>query len=112
MAKLSGTSDPEWGDYAQYEPASLNFRKGAFITSTLRRLFLTENGMYGLGPQCALPGDVVVVLYGGNTPYVLRPKGDGEYLFIGQAYIDVIMNGELVRDVEEGKRVEEQFRIV
>jgi hypothetical protein len=112
MAKLSGTSDPEWGDYAQYEPASLNFRKGAFITSTLRRLFLTENGMYGLGPQCALPGDVVVVLYGGNTPYVLRPKGNGEYLFIGQAYIDVIMNGELVRDVEEGKRVGEQFRIV
>jgi hypothetical protein len=114
MAKLSGESDPEWGDYAQYEPASLNFRNGAFVTSTLRRLFLTEGGGggYGLGPQCALPGDVVVVLYGGNTPYVLRPRRNGEYVFIGQAYVDQIMNGEAVRDVEAGKRVEERFCII
>jgi hypothetical protein len=68
IAKMSNTSDPSWRDYAQYEPASLNFRHAAFICSTLRRMSLTSNGMYGLGPQCALPGDVVVVLYGGNTP--------------------------------------------
>jgi hypothetical protein len=111
MAKMSNTSDPEWGDYSQYESASLDFRTGSFINSTLRRMFLTYNSMYGLGPQCALPGDVVVVLYGGNTPYVLRPRGN-EYLFIGQAYVDEIMNGELVRDVESGKRHEEQFCII
>jgi hypothetical protein len=111
MAKMSHTSDPSWGDYSQYEPASLNFRHGAFICSTLRRMFLTSNGMYGPGPQCALPGDIVVVLYGGNTPYVLRPKGK-EYLFIGQAYVDEIMNRKLVRDVESGTRHEQQFCIV
>jgi hypothetical protein len=47
-----------------------------------------------MGPHCMQSGDVVVVLYGGNTPYVLRPRGDG-YIFLGQAYVDEIMHGEL-----------------
>jgi hypothetical protein len=33
-------------------------------------------------------------------------------VFIGQAYVDQIMNGEAVRDVEAGKRVEERFCII
>ena len=42
-------------------------------------------------------GDVVIVLYGGNTPYVLRSRGD-EYIFIGQAYVDEIMHGEIFHE--------------
>ena len=62
-----------------------------------RRIFWTENQKFGLGPQCMRPGDIVVVLYGGNTPYILRPKGDS-YLFLGQAYIHTIMHGEVLDD--------------
>jgi hypothetical protein len=57
-------------------------------------MFWTEKSSYGIGPHCMRSGDVVVVLYGGNTPYVLRPRGDG-YIFLGQAYVDEIMHGEL-----------------
>jgi hypothetical protein len=55
--------------------------------------------------------DIVVVLYGGNTPYVLRPRGD-EFLFIGQAYIDNIMHGEVIADLRTGKVQEQIFCLI
>ena len=39
-------------------------------------------------------GDIVSVLLGGHTPFTLRPKDTGEYTFIGEAYVDGIMDGE------------------
>ncbi|OAK96803.1 hypothetical protein IQ06DRAFT_47244 [Phaeosphaeriaceae sp. SRC1lsM3a] len=57
------------------------------------------------------PNDVVVVLYGGNTPFVSRPCGD-DFLFMGQAYVDEIMNGELVQDVESGRRQDERLHLI
>ena len=73
---------------------SIQFERDACRACRQRRMFWTESGSYGLGPQCMRPGDIVVVLYGGNTPYVLRPRKN-EYIFMGQAYVDEIMNGEL-----------------
>jgi hypothetical protein len=51
------------------------------------------------------------VLHGGNTPYILRPRGD-EYLFIGQAYVDEIMHGEIMRGLSTGEVKEEDFCLV
>jgi hypothetical protein len=76
-----------------------------------RRLFRTRNDSIGLGPACMRPDDIVVVLYGGNTPYVLRPRGD-KYLFMGQAYVDEIMHGELFQELEKGNRKEQEFCII
>jgi hypothetical protein len=70
-----------------------------------------SDGSYGMGPQCMQPGDIVVVLYGGNTPYVLRPKGE-DYLFMGEAYVDELMHGKLVHEVEAGQRQEQMFCLV
>jgi hypothetical protein len=111
MAKMRGASEEELKQYEEYEAASINFHEGAFVTSTFRRVFLMSNGSFGMGPQCMAPGDIIVTLYGGNTPYVLRPTGE-YYLFMGQAYVDEIMNGELVQDVKEGKRREQRFRLI
>lgn len=76
-----------------------------------RRLFCTQNGSFALGPACMRPGDIVVVLYGGNTPYVLRTRHD-KYMFMGQAYVDAIMLGELVEEMEGGNRQEQEFCII
>jgi hypothetical protein len=111
MAKMRGASEEELKQYEEYPAASINFRDGAFITSTFRRVFLMSNGSFGMGPQCMAPGDMVVVLYGGNTPYVIRPCGE-RYLFMGQAYVDEVMNGEMVQEVKEGKREEQRFRLI
>lgn len=47
-----------------------------------RYVFWTEDGTFDLGPKCMQPGDVVVVLFGGKIPYVLRPDGN-KLFFIG-----------------------------
>jgi hypothetical protein len=41
------------------------------------------------------PEDIVVVLRGGLSPFILRKKVDG-YQLIGQAYVHGIMYGEAV----------------
>ena len=62
-----------------------------------RRVFTTTCGRLGVGPKSLRKGDIVAVLYGGITPYVLRPFKH-EYQFLGDAYVYGIMNGELVNE--------------
>jgi hypothetical protein len=87
------------------------YQNDAYHVCKQRRFFWTKNGTFGLGPQCMRIGDIVVVLYGGNTPYVLRPR-DGKYLFLGQAYVDRIMQGQLVKEVEAGRLQEQVFCLI
>jgi hypothetical protein len=88
------------------------------IVSTLRQkqyvwdgIFFTAGGTFGIGSACMREGDIVVVLFGGDTPYVLRPYGE-TYLSIGQAYVDDIMQGELVREMGAGGLREQEFCLV
>jgi hypothetical protein len=61
-----------------------------------RRFFVTTAGRTGLGPRCMQPEDVVVVLRGGFSPFILRKKADS-YWLIGEAYVHGIMYGEAVQ---------------
>jgi hypothetical protein len=94
-----------------HNPDSAQFEKEAYYACEQRRLFWTEKGLYGLGPHCMQVGDIVVVLYGGNTPYVLRPRED-EYIFMGQAYVDEIMNGELFQGSASDALEERTFCLI
>ena len=49
-----------------------------------RRFFNTEKGYMGIGPSKINKGDVVCVLLGGETPYILRPTENGQYKMVGQ----------------------------
>jgi hypothetical protein len=49
-----------------------------------------------------------VVLFGGFTPYVLRPEGKHYYL-VGECYIHSHMKGEAFDEWEEGDREVETF---
>jgi hypothetical protein len=66
--------------------------------------FITEKGYFGIGPPEARIGDEVWALFCGNVPQVLRAcgKGDGGFEYIGDAYVQGIMDGELVVDRTEG----------
>uniref|UniRef100_A0A8H7K7H6 Heterokaryon incompatibility domain-containing protein n=1 Tax=Bionectria ochroleuca TaxID=29856 RepID=A0A8H7K7H6_BIOOC len=58
-------------------------------------MFTTDDGGRGLCPGTAMAGDVIVILYGGDVPYLLRPSGTpGTYHFIGECYFDGVMSGE------------------
>jgi hypothetical protein len=108
MIELQDTGDE--GPF-QHSTDWKGFEEEAFSTCEHRRMFWTEHGCLGLGPACMRAGDVVVVLHGGNTPYVLRPRGD-KYLFMGQAYVDDIMNGQLMEKLSRGEVEEQDFCLI
>ncbi|KAF2763073.1 hypothetical protein EJ05DRAFT_24733 [Pseudovirgaria hyperparasitica] len=74
-----------------------------------RRMFRTRMGYIGVGPEALKKGDLVVILFGGQTPYVLRENslaaptrihGTGQkgrwqtYKFLGECYVDGIMGDD------------------
>ncbi|KAK3304851.1 heterokaryon incompatibility protein-domain-containing protein [Chaetomium strumarium] len=64
---------------------------------TGKKPFCTAEGYPGMGPAGVREGDVVVVFCGGRIPFVLRPvEQDGMFRFVGEAYCDGVMDGEVV----------------
>ncbi|KAH8589917.1 heterokaryon incompatibility protein-domain-containing protein [Bisporella sp. PMI_857] len=57
----------------------------------------TEAGRIGRVLKPVKRGDIVCVFYGGEVPYVLRPRGDGQYTFVGSCYIHGLMDGEALQ---------------
>ncbi|KAM5374291.1 hypothetical protein ACJZ2D_006616 [Fusarium nematophilum] len=77
-----------------------------------RRLFFTKNRAYiGLGPRMMQKDDVLCVLFGGATPMVLRPFG-GYHRFVGECYVFDLMNGEAIRDWDDGKHSMQTFHLL
>jgi len=107
---LEWCGDPKT-DFDSLSGDALRFHNKVKVLCDGYRFFWTSKEDFGIGPACMREGDIVVVLYGSNAPLVLRPKGD-KYLMLGEAYVDSIMNGELVREVEEGKRQEQEFCLI
>lgn len=49
----------------------------------------------GVGPDGMQIGDNVCILYGLETPYIVRPVGkQGHYKLIGECFVNGIMYGE------------------
>ena len=61
-----------------------------------RTLFKTNKLMLGLGHVAVQRGDIVTLLWGHQTPFVLRPREEGGLTFVGDAYVDGIMHGEFL----------------
>ncbi|KAH7232759.1 heterokaryon incompatibility protein-domain-containing protein [Fusarium tricinctum] len=92
-----------------------------------RRLFILENGDYGIGPSEVKIGDPVVILLGSQVPLVLHKRDynglrgwvysdkaklcGSTWKFLGQAYIDDRMKygGDLQRDINTGQVLLEDF---
>jgi hypothetical protein len=63
-----------------------------------RRLFITENGCLGLGPQSTAISDAVWMLQGGCVPFVLREgkyKIEKKHEFVGECYVHGYMHGKM-----------------
>jgi hypothetical protein len=67
----------------------------------LRRFFTTKNrGFMGLAPYSAQQGDLVCVLFGGQVPFIVRRESQDERSFlVGEAYVDGVMDGEAVDEL-------------
>ncbi|KAF2027293.1 hypothetical protein EK21DRAFT_72158 [Setomelanomma holmii] len=71
-----------------------------------RRVFLAGENLIGLGPESMVEGDVVAVLLGGPTPYILRSvEPDRQrYKLVGECYVFGLMNCEGLQHLEEELR--------
>ena len=60
-----------------------------------RRIFTSEKGYLGTGPEDVRTGDLVVLVEGAFVPYVLRPVVNKESTFslVGEAYVHGVMDG-------------------
>ncbi|KAM5343283.1 hypothetical protein ACJ41O_014249 [Fusarium nematophilum] len=94
-----------------------------------RRIFLLENGDFGLGPEGTKVGDQVVVLLGSEVPLVLHRRDHGTALrrmadvenkkklygftwkLVGQAYVHSLMqySGDLEQDINNGRVILEDY---
>jgi len=72
-------------------------------TQNMRRLFLTQEGYFGCGPQALAVDDEVWILGGADTPMVLRKLPSGGYRLIGETYVHGVMHGEAVASVTQAQ---------
>ncbi|KAK2746390.1 hypothetical protein CKAH01_18215 [Colletotrichum kahawae] len=59
-----------------------------------RTLFKTVEGMLGLRHVGAAAGDVVILVWGVDSPIILRPRDEWSFYFRGDAYVDGVMQGD------------------
>jgi hypothetical protein len=76
-----------------------------------------DDGSTGFCPAGSQVGDLLVVLYGGSVPYVLRKSGMGSasstyYKFVGECYVDGKMDGSVVREQQENGSTTEKFILI
>jgi hypothetical protein len=72
-----------------------------------RRLFRTDSGWIGFGPESLQVSDSLVMIPGGKVPYVLRQSPTGkanEYSFLGDAYAQEAASG-IAMDLSLSERV-------
>ncbi|KAB2111085.1 hypothetical protein AG0111_0g1520 [Alternaria gaisen] len=110
-----GTHGPEVyarDDFStSFVPSADRFAHKHSIEKGDRCLFVTSTEMLGIGPQAMIPGDVVVVLHGGQVPFVLRPVDNGLWRLVGECYLYDVNEGRIHREWEEKGSVSEKFTI-
>jgi hypothetical protein len=77
-----------------------------------RRIFVSQDGNFGLAPASAQEGDQLCVLFGGQTPFVLRKIAEREFIMIGEAFMTNMMDGQAIEGWKAGKFEKETFRIL
>jgi hypothetical protein len=80
---------------------------GGFL---FRGICLTDNHRICLAPGHIQEGDIIVVFRGAPNLYVILPSGHG-YLYVGDAYMYGVMDGELT-EKEGWENSIEEFTLV
>jgi hypothetical protein len=75
---------------------------------------LTLNGLMARFPKETKEGDIVAILYGGRTPFILRPNlaNQAEYCLVGPAYVHGFMDGEAITSSDAGNLEQREFVLV
>lgn len=99
LVRAEGGSDlvaPEIRELARGGDA-FKWSHEATLVTRYRRFAVTGRGYFVMGPDVMEEGDIVAVLYGGRTPFVLRPIADGNWSLLGECYVHGMMDGEALK---------------
>ncbi|KAI9702711.1 MAG: hypothetical protein M1820_006095 [Bogoriella megaspora] len=122
--RFQGNNTATWGTTIR-SPEKINEITGVnnatTSATTYRKFFVSEQGYMGLGPPEMQDGDLIVVLVGGHTPFIIRKANKQEvdansgrkqcYTLIGDCYVHGIMDGEAMKDVQEEGQLEQFFLV-
>ena len=89
------TAAPE-GDLYFTEP----FVSAVFKASTKRKFCISQKNYMALAPARTRKGDLICVVYGSQTPLIIREHND-YYSFVGACYVHGIMDGESMQEQEQ-----------
>ncbi|KAL7939293.1 heterokaryon incompatibility domain-containing protein [Trichoderma chlorosporum] len=70
------------------------FQLKAMATCQRKRLIMAESRAIGLVPDIVQVGDFVTLISGFHMPVILRPAGQGRFLYVCHAYVHGLMGGE------------------
>ncbi|KAG7000862.1 hypothetical protein FOFC_13243 [Fusarium oxysporum] len=80
------------------------FIKDAVACASGRRWGVTESGHMGFVPPRTMPDDLICLIYGTQTPYILRRNVcqasndlDSTYTLVGECYMHGMMDGEALQ---------------
>jgi hypothetical protein len=69
--------------------------------NTGRKFVSTEGRRYGMAPAQAREGDIVAVIPGGHTPFVMRRVSGAGYKLIGETFFHGLMMGEGLQGMKD-----------
>jgi hypothetical protein len=81
--------------------AEISKTLGAIIEDKI--MFITDRGYLGLGQEGSKVGDVVCILCGGETPFMLRQSSapnQRRFQFLSECYVHGVMDGEVINNQE------------
>ncbi|GAB1318199.1 Heterokaryon incompatibility domain-containing protein [Madurella fahalii] len=85
--------------------------EGASFPCLDKCFFELDDGSVGLCPAGSRMGDVIVLLFGGNVAYLLRPVSERTFKFVGECFVNGKMDGSAMPRGETDSRVE-RFSLV
>ncbi|KAL7920651.1 heterokaryon incompatibility domain-containing protein [Trichoderma austrokoningii] len=87
----------------------MNILTTNMLKNMKRKLYRTRTGYMGLGPAEMEAGNSLVIFHGGTTPHILKKldtqRGADEYQYLGEAYCDGLMDGEIFEDNTKSERI-------
>ena len=81
-------------DFMEIFSDTMSFDDVFKLWSYQRRFCTTEGKRLGMVPRATQKGDIICAFPGAITPFVLRADGSGNYLLVGECYVQGLMYGE------------------
>lgn len=97
--------DLPWNGFQDDIPDTLDWDSAMGRCARHRRFCVTKKGYMGMVPPLCKPTDVVCIIPGAETPYIIRRSSDDDntYELVGECYVHGMMDGEMLvapREVE------------